>query len=78
MGLNSEFDCGHDPSQPGDPERLMSVEEVADWLGVSKWTLYHRGPDDDGPPHLKICGRRRYKQCCVRAWIDRQLVRLSA
>lgn len=74
MGMKPKFDCGHPRSQPGDPERLMSVEEVAEWLGVSKWTLYHRGPDGDGPPHLKICGRRRYKRCCVRAWIDRQLV----
>ena len=23
MELNSEFDCGHEPSQPGDPERSI-------------------------------------------------------
>ena len=78
MALTSEFDCGHNSGLPGEPDPLMSVDDVAEWLGVSKWTLYHRGPGDDGPPHLKICGRRKYKQCCVRAWIDRQHVRIGA
>ena len=54
-------------------ERLLTVEELADYLGVPVATLYqwrHRG---EGPSGFRVGRYIRYRWVDVEAWIDRQL-----
>jgi excisionase family DNA binding protein len=54
-------------------ERLLTLKEVADFVGVAPATLYqwrHRG---EGPTGYKFgSGRVRYRMSEVQAWLDRQ------
>lgn len=72
MDLKSKTECGHPPTRSDQPEPLLKIQQVAEWLSVSLSTLYHSSSTGDGPPKLKIGGGLRYKRCCVRAWIDEQ------
>ena len=65
--------CGHLPSRPGEVERLLTITQVAEWLGVSTSTLYQHDPGE-GPNRIKFGNSIRYKQCCVTAWLDEHLV----
>jgi len=65
--------CGHHPSQPGQVEQLLTITEVADWLGVSTSMLYHHDPGE-GPSRIKFGNSIRYRRCCVTAWLDEHLV----
>jgi excisionase family DNA binding protein len=51
---------------------LMTVEEVAEYLGLSVDTLYsYRSNGADlGPPAIRIGRRLRWRQTDVDAWID--------
>jgi excisionase family DNA binding protein len=54
------------------PESLLSIQEVADYLGVPHRTLYawrHRGK---GPPAIRVGGHLRYKPEDVEAWLEHQ------
>ena len=73
MSSSIDSGCGHD-QDAGDPERLLTISEVADWIGVSVSTMYQRSSRGDGPSRLKIGNVLRYKRCCVAAWIDEQMV----
>jgi len=65
--------CGHQPSRPGQVEQLLTITEVAEWLGVSTSTLYHHDPSE-GPNRIKFGNLIRYRRCCVTAWLDEHLV----
>jgi excisionase family DNA binding protein len=51
-------------------ERLLSIADVADLLGVSRWTLYGWRCRREGPPGLKIGGRVRYRPDDLEQWIE--------
>ena len=60
-------------------ERLLRVEEVAEWTGVAENTLrYWRQlalgskPQYIGPPSAKFGKRIVYRESDVQAWIDAQ------
>ncbi|MFG1643623.1 helix-turn-helix domain-containing protein [Amycolatopsis sp. NPDC049252] len=49
-------------------ERLWSVEDVSDYLGVPVKTLYQWKWRGEGPPVKKIGRHLRYNPASVRAW----------
>ena len=53
-------------------EKLMTLPELAELLGVPMGTLYgwrHRG---EGPPGYRIGRHVRYRRAAVEAWIESQ------
>jgi len=74
MSVQRPMSCGHPPTRAGEPEQLLTIQQVAEWLGVSTSTLYHQGATDDGPTRIKFGNAIRYKRCCVTAWLDEHLV----
>jgi len=73
MSKQRPTSCGHPPTRAGEPEQLLTIVEVAEWLGVSTSTLYHHDPGE-GPTHIKFGNSIRYKRCCVNAWLDEHLI----
>jgi excisionase family DNA binding protein len=51
-------------------ERLMTVPEVAEWLGVSPGTLYHWRHTHRGPRSLTLAGGVRYRRGDVEEWLN--------
>lgn len=70
MDRQDETSCGHPPTEPGKREQLLTIKQVAKWLGVSMSTLYHLGADGEGPIRIKFGNAIRYRVCCVNAWLD--------
>jgi excisionase family DNA binding protein len=53
-------------------ERLMTLADLADMLGLPVTTLYqwrHRG---EGPPGYRIGRHVRYRRAAVEAWLETQ------
>jgi excisionase family DNA binding protein len=51
-------------------DRLWTVEDVADFLGVPVQTLYHWRHRGYGPKGRRIGRYVRYKRTDVLAWVD--------
>ncbi len=54
-------------------ERLLSIEELSDYLGVPVRTLYDWRVDRRGPKALHAGRVLRYPESAVRAWIQENL-----
>lgn len=55
------------------PEALLTLQQVAGWLGVSKATLYAWRYQGDGPPGYRLHGGGvRYRRADVEQWLDEQ------
>ncbi|HEY6794235.1 MAG TPA: helix-turn-helix domain-containing protein [Kineosporiaceae bacterium] len=52
------------------PERLWSVQDVADYLGVPVKTVYQWRSTGYGPPARRVGKYLRYKPAEVIAWFD--------
>jgi excisionase family DNA binding protein len=52
--------------------KLLSIEDVADYLGVPKNTLYQWRTKGYGPTGRRIGKYVRYRSEDVDAWIDQQ------
>ena len=65
--------CGHAPTTSGKPEQLLTIPQVAEWLGVSVSTIYHMS-DGEGPHRIKFGNSVRYQECCVIAWLEEHLI----
>lgn len=50
---------------------LLSVPEVADWLGISSHTLRYWRHVHRGPRSLSVGGSVRYRASDVEDWLDR-------
>jgi predicted DNA-binding transcriptional regulator AlpA len=50
-------------------DRLWSVEDVSDYLGIPVKTLYQWKWRGDGPPVRKIGRHLRYDPDAVRRWV---------
>jgi predicted DNA-binding transcriptional regulator AlpA len=63
-----------DRDHPGcdGPERLLTVDEVACWLGKPKATLYVWRTRGLAPRGIKVGNVLRYRRRDVEAWLDRQ------
>ncbi len=51
-------------------DRLWTVKDVSDYLGVLVKTLYQRKWRGEGPPVKKIGRHLRYDPAKLRAWVD--------
>ena len=54
-------------------ERLLTVHELSDYLGIPVATLYDWRVDGVGPKAVKLGRSLRYPESCVRAWIEEKL-----
>lgn len=50
--------------------RLMTPEELADYIGVTLHCVYAWSSRGGGPRPLKVGGRLRYRPADVEAWLD--------
>ena len=73
MSKQRTTSCGHAATAPGRAEQLLTITEVAKWLGVSTSTLYHLDPAE-GPTRIKFGNSIRFKRCCVNAWLDEHII----
>ncbi len=53
-------------------ERLLSTEELADYLGIPHKTVYQWGYLGVGPRRLKVGKRIKYRESDVAAWLAEQ------
>jgi predicted DNA-binding transcriptional regulator AlpA len=53
-------------------DRLLTVDEVAQWLGKPKATLYVWRTRGLGPRGIKVGNALRYRRRDVEAWLDQQ------
>jgi excisionase family DNA binding protein len=54
-------------------DRLISAQELADYLGVPVATLYQWRCRREGPPGFRVGRHVRYRWSDIEDWIDRQL-----
>ena len=54
-------------------ERLLSVDEVAEFLGIPVATLYQWRHKGAGPEAYRVGRHLRYEPAAVRAWLDEHL-----
>lgn len=56
-------------------ERLLSADEVAEFLGIPVATLYQWRHKGCGPEAYRVGRHLRYAPSTVRAWLDERLER---
>jgi excisionase family DNA binding protein len=56
-----------------DSDRLLSVDELADYLGVPAKTLYAWRHRREGPRGFRVGRHLRYRWSDVQRWIEEQL-----
>ena len=54
-------------------DRLLTVEDLADYLGVPVATIYAWRYRHQGPPGLRVGRHLRYRWADVQRWIHQQL-----
>lgn len=54
-------------------DRLLTVEELADYLGVSVATLYQWRYRREGPPGFRVGRHVRYRWSDIEKWIEKPL-----
>jgi excisionase family DNA binding protein len=54
------------------PEPLLSVDQVAEWLGKPKATLYAWRSRGLGPKAIRVGNVLRYRRSEVERWLDEQ------
>jgi excisionase family DNA binding protein len=54
-------------------DRLVTVEELADYLGVPVATLYSWRYHGNGPPGLRVGKHLRYRWDDVQEWVQAQI-----
>lgn len=55
--------AGYDP--------LLTIEEVSDWLGIPRGTLYQWRSRKQGPRAIKVGGALRYRRTEVESYLER-------
>jgi excisionase family DNA binding protein len=58
-------------------DRLLTVEELADYLAVPAGTIYTWRYRREGPPGFRVGKYVRYRMSDVQEWIQRQLQDVS-
>jgi len=51
---------------------LMTIAELAVYLGISTQTVYHWRSAKQGPPAFNLFGSPRYRATEVDAWLESQ------
>lgn len=62
----------HDMNQPKQTEHLLSLDEVADWLGVPLGTLKDWRLHGEGPTGFRLGKHVRFRACDVEEWLETQ------
>ena len=52
------------------PDRLLTADQVAQHLQISRRALYEMRYQGGGPPAIKVGRRLRFRRREVEAWID--------
>jgi excisionase family DNA binding protein len=52
------------------PDPLLTIDEVADWLGKPKNTLYAWHSRGKGPRAIRVGNTLRYRRSEVERWLD--------
>lgn len=58
-------------------ERLWSIDDLCDFLNVTKRTVYRWRRRGEGPPSYAVIGQLRYRPTEVHAWLEEQGDRTS-
>ena len=58
-------------------DRLLTVEELAEYLGVPVATIYAWRHRREGPPGFRVGKHLRYRSRDVETWIDHRLQDVS-
>lgn len=53
-------------------DKLMSADELSDYLGIPIATLYQWRHKGTGPPAFRVGRHLRYDPAAVRSWLDAQ------
>ena len=57
--------------QPSMIEPLLSVKDLANWLGISVRTIDKLVAQNEAPPFVKIRRQRKWRPADVRAWLKK-------
>jgi len=57
---------------PQSDDRLMTVDDLADYLGIPVQTVYKQRAEGTGPPGYRIGKYVRWKRSEVEAWLEKQ------
>jgi excisionase family DNA binding protein len=55
------------------PDRLLTVHDLAEYLGVPATTLYQWRYRREGPRGFRVGRHIRYQLCDVTEWVERQI-----
>ena len=55
---------------PAELDRLMDLDTVADYIGISKQTLYKWRVSGKGPRAIKVGKHLRFRRRDVETWLD--------
>ena len=53
-------------------ERLLSIDEVADYIGIPKSSLYRWRVSGGGPRAMKVGKHLRFRRSDLEAWLNAQ------
>lgn len=59
-------------------DKLLSTKELAEYLGISEWTIAHYRTYGTGPEYLKLGNYVRYKVSDIEAWLEKKKRELFA
>lgn len=65
-------------TEPANRTQLMSVEDLADYLGVPVGTIYQWNHHGTGPTPIKVGRHVRYRPVGVERWLDEQATTRTA
>lgn len=66
-------DAEEEPVNSKLDDRLLTLQELADYLGVSASTIYNRRYRGENMPRsIRVGGRVRYRQSDVLDWLEAQ------
>lgn len=70
MQTNNEDMTGTTTRSEAAHRTLLSIDEVADWLGVSVKTVYSMRDRNQAPPAIKVGRRLRWDAEDIQQWLD--------
>lgn len=68
--FQSQYESRYLSDSAVDPEPLLTVDQVARWLGKPKATLYAWRSRGLGPPGIRVGNALRYRRIDVERWLN--------
>ena len=69
--MNNGKECGTSPPSTIERRQLLTIDELAEYLRISKGTIY-KHVRTGSFPRVRIFGRVLYDLATVHAWLDKQ------